>query len=52
MIDWNDVDWDRVTSIEMLCRSGHVNVFTVRGQGCEMCGLKLEYQFSEQERHE
>lgn len=51
-MNWNDVDWDRVTSIEMMCKCGHINVFTVEGNGCEMCGLKLKYQFVNQEKSE
>lgn len=45
-MNWDDIDWNRVTSIEMLCKCGHVNVFTVMDNGCEMCGLKLKYQFA------
>lgn len=45
-MDLNSINWDRVTSIEMLCKCGHVNVFTVMSDGCELCGLKLEYQMN------
>ena len=45
-MNWDDIDWDRVTCIEMLCKCGHVCVFTVMNNNCEMCGLKLEYQFA------
>ena len=41
-----DIDWDKVISIEMLCKCGHVNIFTVNGECCEICGLKLEHQFA------